>query len=52
MHMANLPMFVEDDGKFESRRLPFANVDGSGTADLLYLGEEVVWASTLLQYRG
>ena len=40
--MANSPLFTEDDGDFDPRRLRFGDVDGSGTADLLYLGEDGV----------
>lgn len=39
VRMAQSPVFVADDGRFETRQLRFADVDGSGTADLLYLGE-------------
>ncbi|KAH7138741.1 insecticidal toxin complex protein [Dendryphion nanum] len=42
VHMANSPVFVEDNEKFDPQRLRFADVDGSGVADLLYLGEEGV----------
>lgn len=39
IRMANAPWFANPE-EFEARRLRFADVDGSGATDLLYLGPE------------
>lgn len=41
--MDNAPRFTDEE-RFDPRRVRLADIDGSGTTDVLYLGEERIWA--------